>query len=224
MTDPTKAIVLVAHHKHTCGGLLPDLLAGLGQVQLAYPLHGQSLPSIEQVRGVVIQGSSHGVNDRLDGLNEERQWVETALTRNIPVMGICFGAQLIAQISGGRVVRGPDPERGALPVFPCEGQDVLPHPMIVMQWHQDGIYDLPSCSQRIASSDLYPEQVFQIGSAVGIQFHAETTPAMLDRWLEGNDAGDIDRAARMKMFADLEAMNPMRLWLGGRLRAMFGQD
>ena len=212
-------LVVVAHHRETCGGALPALLKPLGQVSTVHALEGQPLPDLAGVGGVVLLGSHHCVLDEsIPGLTEEMRWVERALANNVPMMGICFGAQMMARVAGARIYVGAQPEIGPCQVTPAPGQDWMPQAMEVMQWHHDGIAQVPSGAQRIArGTSAFEEQAFVMGNALGVQFHPETTPAMLRRW--------TSRCPHSASYEDLaqslERMHAMQGWLKAVVERLF---
>jgi GMP synthase (glutamine-hydrolysing) len=204
-----RRFVVVAHHEETCGGLVLQWLKDLGHLTIVRPLQGQALPSLEGVSGVVLLGSHHGVNDPVEGLAEERRWVERALATDVPVFGICFGAQLLAQIGGSPVVRAQRPERGVHPVNLVCSSGLPKERLDVMQWHQDCIARLPAGARWLAKGEGEHEvQAFALGSAAGVQFHPETTAAMLERWSRLPAAP----AQCQDWHQALEKLHPMRAW------------
>ncbi len=204
-----RRFVVVAHHEETCGGLVLQWLKDLGHLTIVRPLQGQALPSLEGVSGVVLLGSHHGVNDPVEGLAEERRWVERALATDVPVFGICFGAQLLAQIGGSPVVRAQRPERGVHPVNLVCSSGLPKERLDVMQWHQDCITRLPAGARWLAQGEgEHQVQAFTWGSAAGVQFHPETTAAMLERWSRLPAAP----AQCQDWHQALEKLHPMRAW------------
>ncbi len=214
-------IVVISHHPETCGGRLMAHLRAQAPVQMVRPLCGQPLPSLERVAGIVVLGSHHSVNRSFPMLNEERRWLRQALLlpklgRNMPILGICFGAQLIAQIAGAQIFQGASPEIGAHRVTPAQGQDWLTEAMEVMGWHQEGIGSVPEGGKLVArGNEAFPVQAFQWRQALALQFHPETTPAMVQRWAALHGANE---AALQLQLARLE---PMRKWLDNTLHQLF---
>ena len=107
-------------------------------------------------------------------------------------MGICLGGQLLAAATGGSVRRGADgPEIGAYLTAKRDAaeNDPLfgPVPMTpdVMHYHYDVVDRLPPGATLLLSSTGYPHQAFRVGAAAwGLQFHIETTAALVREWAE----------------------------------------
>lgn len=198
------------------------MLSSFVAVLPVYPLDGDTLPDPGTIDGAIFLGSHYCVHDPVDGLREERAWLDLLLGNGTPVLGICFGAQLIGLAAGGRVSAGARPERGEGLILPAMGQDFLRAPMRVMQWHQDGIFDLPHGIQVIATgSTEYPNQAFKFGSALGVQFHPEATPGMLDRWIDSEKKAAPDGADYGDLHARLANMHEMQRWLSGLTQRLF---
>lgn len=136
-------------------------------------------PQLEGVRMLVVMGSLDSCSDEsLPWLDEESRFVCTAISRGIPVLGICFGAQMLAQLTGGRVIPGGAVERGMVAVH-SEDPDRIP----AGPWythHSDGI--LPSPEAEVLAINDMSVQAFAYGPHLGIQFHPEVTPTTLDTW------------------------------------------
>jgi GMP synthase-like glutamine amidotransferase len=123
-----------------------------------------------------------------------RALLRDALTREVPTLGICLGAQLLAVANGGRVERSPDgPEFGAQLVAKrsAAAHDPLFRPLPiapdVIQWHLDAITVLPPGAIELASSPVCANQAFRLGRlAWGLQFHIETTPDLVRSWADAD--------------------------------------
>lgn len=146
----------------------------------------------EKVRALVVLGGRMSAHeeDRYPFLKWEKTLIRTALKQEIPMLGICLGAQLIAAAAGAEVYRGNFKEIGWYPItMTPEGQmdsilGYLPEKPVVFQWHEDG-FELPKGAHRLASSLHYDNQAFRVGKNVyGLQFHLEVTPAMIERWMD----------------------------------------
>ena len=127
-------------------------------------------------------------------------WIREAVRIELPLLGVCLGAQLTALALGGRVYPNGRKEIGwcDLSVFPAAERDLLlagsAATETVLQWHGD-TFELPPRVTHLAASTLCPNQVFRAGRrAWAVQFHLEMTPALLDAWFtEPVFAADVAR-------------------------------
>jgi len=141
---------------------------------------------------VLVLGGPIGIYeiDRYPFLKDELAIVETVVTKGIPVVGICLGAQALAAVLAARVYPGKQAELGwdqltltedgkASPLGTLEGLHVL-------NWHGD-TFDLPTGATRLASTELTPNQAFSYGPKVlALQFHVELPERDMERWLIGH--------------------------------------
>ena len=135
-------------------------------------------------------GGAMGVHDteEFPWLEDERRWIAAAVSSDVPVLGVCLGAQQLAAALGASVRTGPGPEIGVGAValtpragpIPCSGPKASAWPSI--HWHGD-TFDVPAGAVRLATGDRYPNQAFRYGRAVyGLQFHIEVDDAMAEAW------------------------------------------
>lgn len=180
--------------------------AGL-RVEVCRPYAGQPLPAdLSGYGGLVVLGGPQSATDapaRTPWLTEVRRLLRDGLARPLPILAICLGGQLLAQEAGGSVrVAIEGPEIGALLVGKRDAafEDAIFAPMpitpMVIQWHHDEIDALPPGAALLATSVTYPHQAFRVGAcAWGLQFHIETTPALVAGWADQDGAG-LDGAGR----------------------------
>ncbi len=136
---------------------------------------------------VVILGAPESANDNFSYLQEEQRLIKKTVDNDIPLLGICLGSQLIAKTFGGKVYPGPQKEIGFYHDLRIDNDSKLfsgfTNPFTVFHWHGD-TFDLPKNATRLAYSKNYLNQAFQIGSAVGLQFHIEVNEEMINLWLD----------------------------------------
>ena len=115
--------------------------------------------------------------------------IEKALSNDMPVLGVCLGAQLLAKTLGARVYRNRVKEIGWYDVSPTKS--AATDPLLrqfggmekIFQWHGD-TFDIPKTAVHLAASPLCANQAFRYGSEVyGFQFHLEVDAPMIERWL-----------------------------------------
>jgi GMP synthase (glutamine-hydrolysing) len=143
---------------------------------------------------LVVLGGPIGANDEalFPFLEPELQSIARRLAARRPTLGICLGAQLMARALGARVHPARRKEIGWAGVQLTEAGRAGPlgrlgddAPM-VLHWHGDN-FDLPDGAERLASTEVCPNQAFRVGEhALGLQFHLEVTPMALERWLVGH--------------------------------------
>jgi GMP synthase (glutamine-hydrolysing) len=157
-------------------------------VHTVRPLAGHPLPAHEEVAGAVVMGGPMNVDEveRFPGLVAEREWLAEAARRELPLLGICLGAQLLARALGAEVRPGERKEIGFAPVEVGDPTDpvlgALAPATDVLHWHGD-VFDLPAGARPLASSALTEHQAFRAGNAWGVLFHPEADFALVEAWL-----------------------------------------
>jgi len=164
-------------------GSIEPWLRAAGYSVTSTPLYESGIfPELNEIDFLFIMGGPMSVNDeeQFPWLVAEKQYVRAAIESGKPVLGICLGAQLIANSLGAKVYRNPVPEIGWFPATSVEspGRSGFCFPSSFMPFHWHGLtFDLPSGAIHLARSSACEHQAFQIGSSViGLQFHLETTP------------------------------------------------
>ena len=179
-------IYVLQHHpvENLCN--IADALEGAALAwQYVHANEGQPVPAnMKGAGGLIVLGGPMGVyqTDRYPWLRDEMHLIEDAMRMNLPVLGICLGAQILAAALGAKVERNPSgKEIGWHPIRLSDSAKDdrlmrdLPATMIPFHWHGD-IFDLPPGAVSLASSDKTPCQAFRHGDKVyGFQFHFEVT-------------------------------------------------
>lgn len=119
-------------------------------------------------------------DDSLPWIEREKRLFIDATNADVPILGLCFGGQLLARIYGGECYRGELSEVGWLPVRSRNVELVPEGPWF--QWHFD-TFSLPGEAELIADSDAGP-QAFVIGRSLGVQFHPEVTFEIMVAWVK----------------------------------------
>jgi GMP synthase (glutamine-hydrolysing) len=154
------------------------------------PAGGDTLPVLDDsIAGIVVYGGAQDVDqhDRFPYLKDEMRFLEAAMKRETPVLGLCLGAQLLAHTLGETVSGHPEghAEYGYYDLVPtAEGLSVFNDTMKVLQSHWHGWHRTPKGTVKLAGTEAFPEQAFRYGrSAYGFQFHPETSRKGLARWI-----------------------------------------
>jgi GMP synthase-like glutamine amidotransferase len=171
-------------------GAFADRLQELGVPWICVHAYaGERLPSLDHFDAVIVGGTPVSVN-AISGhefLVTEARWLRRALDVDKPVLGICFGGQLLARLLGGAVRKNPVMEIGSYPVsltsagcgdFLFQG---FPRAFPAFHWHGE-TFEIPPWGMHLASGRDCLNQAFRMGSAVGLQFHLETTAEDARRW------------------------------------------
>lgn len=160
------------------------LEAGLDRLDTLDPL----APDI-----LVVLGGPIGAYDTEDYpfLNQEKQLLASRLQADLPTLGICLGAQVMASALNARVYPSI-PEIGWSPIELSEAgrqsllRHLAPERTSVLHWHGD-TFDLPNGATHLASTPVCQNQAFSWGNyGLALQFHPEVTAANLERWFIGH--------------------------------------
>lgn len=155
--------------------------------------NGDALPeNLEDIQAVISLGGPMNVyeEDKYPFLKDEDDFLRKAVREEIPVLGICLGAQLLAKACGAKVRKASVEEIGWKKVNLTEAARGDPlfqglySPLNVFQWHQDS-FEIPEGGLHLAESQACRNQAFRFGrNAYGLQFHMEVTTEMLESWID----------------------------------------
>ena len=185
-------ILVFQHVPYEPLGTLDPLLKESG-FRIRYVNFGRdpgARPSLEKYAALIVLGGPQmpDEGDKHPHLNVEMRCIEEALNREIPVLGICLGAQLLAYTLGAPVRPMPRWEMGWHDLEPTHMSAADPlfcamvEPVPAFHWH-GYTFDLPENSVHLASSELCENQAFRFGSAYGLQCHLELDERLINRWL-----------------------------------------
>lgn len=153
------------------------------------------LPNVTGLDLVLIMGGPMNVPDETahPWLVAEKTFVREAIDQGLAVLGVCLGAQIIADVMGARIFPNEYKEVGWFPVEAVSGGEgvfAFPEQMMAFHWHGD-TFDLPERAVRLAKSEGCDNQAFQVGgNVIGLQFHLEITTKATELMI-GNCPGDL---------------------------------
>jgi len=235
MNSPRRTAIAIRHVAFEDLGLVAPLLHAGGWT-VSYreaALDDLSGPEMDAAGLLAVLGGPIGAyeTDGYPFLKAETALLEKRLAAGKPVLGICLGAQLMAQALGARVFSGGRKEIGwgkvslseegmASALAPLGAPDAA-----VLHWHGD-TFDLPGKALRLACNENYRNQAFSYGpNALALQFHVEVDPKRLENWFVGH-ACELSGAgisvpalrqasARMQAVAERQAKAIFAPWLAG---------
>jgi GMP synthase-like glutamine amidotransferase len=177
---PLRALV-IQHEQPTPGGYVNQWLDERGAEQDIYRIDVEERDAIATDYDLLVSLGSEfaAFDDTIPWIEREKRLLSQAADHEVPVLGICFGGQLLARVLGGKSFRGEQSEIGWLPVRTTDPELVPDGPWF--QWHFD-TFTAPPDSKLIADSDVGP-QAFIAGRSLGLQFHPEVTPQIMDSWV-----------------------------------------
>lgn len=153
---------------------------------------GELFPtSIEPYSALAVMGGGMSANDPLPSNRQAEILILQAMYRDIPVIGHCLGAQLMARALGGVVTDSPQPEIGWQPIAYDDnelveewfGEDPTD---TVIHWHYES-FSIPTGATRVATSPNCPNQAFVIGKHLAMQFHIEINEIKINSWVNDDD-------------------------------------
>lgn len=166
----------------------------------------EELPDVDDFDWLIIMGGPMGIFDYNDypWLTDEKEFIELAIDEEKTVLGICLGAQLIADVLGANVYPGPVKEIGWFPIHRCEGAPYLiPEALTVFHWHGD-TFEIPDDAVGLAVSEPGINQGFIYNDhVIGLQFHMETTADSLEALVQncGHELVDAPSIQRKEEIA-----------------------
>lgn len=203
-TTPAARILVVEHEAPAGPGMLGEALRAEGaELVTVGPDTGREIPaSLDGYDALIVLGGTPGPTDDdiAPWLPATRELVAQALADEVPHLGVCLGAQILAVVAGGRVSDAALPEVGLCDIAltpAAEGDPLLDGltasdggPLRAMQWHLLEVTELPPGSRSLANNERCANQAFRVGAnAWGLQFHLEANAAIAQSWIDDPGAG-----------------------------------
>jgi GMP synthase-like glutamine amidotransferase len=185
-------VIVVRHHAEDSAGFIADAFLARGaelSVHL-FPDDGP-LPPVEGADHLVMLGAISAVYDPdVSWIEPELRWLRAADEAGVPVLGICYGAQELCTIFGGRVASAGRKEIGWHMIDSVEPDLIPAGPWL--EFHGDRCE--PPAHATILASNEFGVQAFSVGRHLGVQFHPEVDGAQLRLWLEAGGRRDVIEA------------------------------
>jgi GMP synthase-like glutamine amidotransferase len=178
---PLRALI-IQHEQPTPGGYVHQWLEERDADQDVYRIDIEDRQVDPRDYDMIVSLGSEfaAFDDSVSWLGREKELLRNAAQADVPVLGICFGGQLLARVLGGESFRSEIAEIGWLAVRSKEQGLVSDGPWF--QWHFDS-FTVPPGANLIADSAAGP-QAYTVGRSLGVQFHPEVTPEIMDAWVE----------------------------------------
>jgi len=138
-------------------------------------------PDLGKYAFVVSLGHTSGPGDTHDpAVVEELELLRTAVARDVPVLGLCFGGEALAAVLGASVERSPEPELGWREIETDDPAAIPPGPWL--EWHFERFSTPPGATELARTGDA--TQAFRLGPHLAVQFHPEATVEIVEGWAE----------------------------------------
>lgn len=214
--------------RHTLGDFDDWIAAGLGSSHAQRRLDARkasALPDPSELAGVVVSGSHAMVSHREPWSEQLALWMKRCVEAGVPVLGICYGHQLLAHAFGGEVddlPGGPEVGTQSIRLTQDAHQDALlaglPERFPAQLVHYQSVLRLPEQAVLLARSDMEPHQAFRVGGCGwGVQFHPEFSAAAMRAYV-----GHVNRSrdASSQLDGGLVSATPDASSVLGRFAAM----
>ena len=162
------------------------------QYDILHAYRGKRFPSTRKYNTIIVGGTPISANKIREHPYLIREWrfLKEAVIEDKPILGICFGAQILAKILGAEVKKMPKMEIGTYHVELTEaGQKSkifkdFPNQFPVFHWHSYTFKTPKKAELIVKGKDCSPNQAFKHRNQIGLQFHLELTPKAIEKWIE----------------------------------------
>lgn len=181
MAAPKLKALIIQHEEPSPPGLLGEWLdQQKADVDILRVDLDEKLPDPRDYQLIASLGSEFAAfDDSIQFIPPESELIRQAVEHDVPVLGLCFGGQLMARVLGGKSFRSERSEIGWVPVR-TKDPDLIPEgPWF--QWHFDS-FTLPPGARLLADTEVGP-QAYVIGRSLGLQFHPEVTTEIMESWV-----------------------------------------
>jgi GMP synthase (glutamine-hydrolysing) len=197
-------VLSLVHQWDASSGVFADVVAEAGHELVERNVPEAGVPEEPFDAVLVFGGAMHVDQEERHGwLRDEDAYLRRLVEEQVPVLGVCLGAQLLAKALGSPVRRMPSPEVGwyEVELTPAAAGDPvfagLPPRFDSLQWHSYA-FELPTGGVLLARNDRCHQAYRAAEAAWGLQFHAEVTRATVDEWIrsskpEDDEALDVER-------------------------------
>ncbi len=187
-------VVVVRHHEEDSAGFIGAAFEARGArlSTILFPKEGQ-LPELDGLAHIVLLGSTGSVYDEGEArawIDEELAWLRRADAAGVPVLGICFGAQVLAAASGGTVEHAGRQEIGWVMVDTADPELIPPGPWL--EFHHDRC--LPPANATVLARNDLGVQAYRLGRHLAVQFHPEVDGDQFRLWLDAGGRTEIEAA------------------------------
>lgn len=206
--------LVIQHEEDAPGGHVGDWLAGRGIDEDVYLISADGREANPRDYDLIVSLGSEcsAYDDGLSWLAGEAALLRDAFEADVPVLGICFGSQILARALGGRALPAQDTEIGWVGIRSDDPELIGEGPWF--QWHHD-TFTPPPGAELLAASAAAP-QAYTIGRSLGVQFHPEVTIPIVAEWvaLGGDDLArhGVDPDRLMDETRSRAEENRVRAW------------
>ena len=180
-------VLFILHQKTSVPGDIGNKFHNRGyNIEIVKPPLGEELPTkLINYSAIIVFGAPGSINDDDDFINKEITWIKKVIDSNVPFLGICFGAQLLAKYLGSEIKtnsRGIS-EIGFYKIKPTViAKELFKFQDTFYQFHSEG-FDLPTGCELLAKGDIFSNQAFRYKNCYALQFHPEVNLYLHIRWI-----------------------------------------